>query len=84
MASERRHTSFPIETILSVTDGAKVHRGVAMAIKMHGEDVLVMAPTMGQLKKVFEKQFPGDTLVEEACHRTVLIAQKHATLDDEL
>lgn len=88
-----RRVSLPSETVESVENGATCYTGVAMAIKIAGEDVIVMARDISQLDKVFNyceahlcagRADLMDTLRTSACPPVVIMSAHSVHLDDEL
>ena len=82
--SNLRKADIPTETIISVIDGSLCYVGQATALVIGGEDVIVMARHMDQLKKVTRSINPTHRFDEAAVHKVVMLAEKSATLDDEL
>ena len=82
--SALRKADIPTETIISVIDGSTCYVGQATALVIGGEDVIVLARHMDQLKKVTRSINPTHRFSEEAVHKVVMLAEKSAKLDDEL
>ena len=81
---EMRAEKIPTENIISVVDGAMCYVGVATAVIIGGQDVIVMARHIDQLRGVVAHINPARKYSERATHETVLVARRNATLDDEL
>lgn len=79
-----RTTTMPAEVILDVVRGSRAYKGFALNIIMAGEEVVIMARTIQKLQKVFESQYPGRVMLQEACPEVVLMARAAAQLDEEL
>lgn len=79
-------TSFPLEHIIDVVDGAPCFVGQASACRIAGQDVIVIARSMQQLEKAI-MSLPGSegkVFVEKSVYKMVTLQYKHSTVDDEL
>lgn len=83
----------PREEVLDVRDRAIAHTGRAMAIRIAGIEVIVMARNLAELDAVFnyvEANLRGgkaelmDTLRTSGCPEVAILARAALTLDDEL
>lgn len=88
-----RATTLPAESVISATEGANAYVGKAMAMKIAGQDVIVMARNLPQLNTVWnyvEAHLCGgraemmDTLRSSACPDIAVMAKRDVQLDDEL
>jgi len=77
-------SSIPNETVLRVREGAIGYRGTATAIKIAGEEVIILTRNVAQLNIVHNYLYPKDTLQARACYPVAMVALVDVTLDDEL
>lgn len=88
-----RATTMPHEVVVSATEGASAYVGKAMAMKIAGQEVIVMARNLPQLNTVWnyvEAHLCGgraeimDTLRSSACPDIAMMSKRDVQLDDEL
>lgn len=88
-----RQTTMPAEIVEHIEHGSTGYAGRAMAIKIAGEDVIVMARNLPALEIVFNyieahlargNAAKMATLRTTACPEIVVVARKDVRLDEEL
>lgn len=94
MANMMRQVELPAEIVQSVKAGSIGYKGVALAVKVAGEDVIVIARDLSKLNTVFNYVVADlhggsswcktETLRTSACPEVVVVARTDTTLDDEL
>jgi len=90
-----RQVEIPAEIVLEVESGSTGYCGRAMAVKLAGEDVIVISRSLSSLNTVFNYiaanlhggsafMCERETLRASACPDVVVMAKKNTTLDEEL
>jgi hypothetical protein len=88
-----RQTTMPAEIVEAIEPGSTGYTGRAMAIKIAGEEVIVMTRNLNSLDIVFNyieaHLHKGNvnkmaTLRTTACPEIVVVAKRAVTLDEEL
>jgi hypothetical protein len=87
-----RQVELPAEIALKVREGSIAYAGRAMACKVAGQDVIVIAPNIARLDAVFNhiqgtlhgSSAYTETLRTDRCPEVVVLAKRDTTLDEEL
>ena len=88
-----RQTTMPAEIVEAIKPGSTGYTGRAVAMKIGGEEVIVMARNLNSLNIVFNyveahlshgRADKMATMRTSACPEIVVVAQKDVKLDDEL
>lgn len=78
-------TTFPKDSILEVVEGSVCFVGMATALHLGGQDVIVIARNIDALERaVMENAIPGKVFVKTACYKLVTLQYRDAVVDDEL
>lgn len=92
LADMMRQVELPAEIALKVREGSIAYPGRAMAVKLAGEDVIVIGRNIASLNVVFNYIQANmhassayiETLRTDRCPEVVVTAKKDTTLDEEL
>jgi hypothetical protein len=90
-----RQVELPAENVLKIEEGSLGYTGRAMAVKLAGEDVIVIARNLTKLDTVFNYivadlhggstvMCERETLRTDRCPEVLVVAKNAATLDEEL
>ena len=79
-----RHVKLPRESALKVEKGAAAYLGVATAINVAGEDVIILAKNSLALMTVHQRITNFADFKLGLVHKAVIMAASSVELDDEL
>jgi hypothetical protein len=79
-----RQVKMPREDILSVTEGAPGYRGVATALKIAGQDFIIMAKNGSALHIVHQNITNFAEYKTGLVHKCVLMSARDVQIDDDL
>jgi len=87
-----RAVKLPTETVLKIDEGSTGYSGIALAMRLAGEDVIIVAPNVAKLNTVFNytvshmhagSEFcKTETLRATLCPQVVVVAKRDTTLDE--
>lgn len=79
-----RQVKMPREEIISVTEGAPGYRGVATALRIAGEDFIIIAKNGAALHVVHQNITNFKEYSTGLVHKVVMMAARDVQIDDEL
>lgn len=80
----RRQAKIPMERIVCVEPDIRGYVGLATAVVIGGEDVIVIGRSVEQLRKVVHSNHPGAPFEPAICYEVVVVHRRNADVDDEL